>query len=283
MLWRQVWAETADRLGGDAQAARWICEEVSGTNGAEWLDALDEEVPARAVSRLDAMVARRLAGEPLQYVLGSWAFRRLDLFVDRRVLIPRPETELVAGVAIDLAREMELPIVVADLGTGSGAIGLSLAAELPLDGVTVWMTDVSTDALDVARANLAGLGRRGANVRIAAGAWFEALPDELRGRLDIVVSNPPYVALDDPELDAAVREWEPAVALFGGGDGLDDVRLLVGEAAQWLRPGGALVVEIGHRQGPALAALLAGAGYTGVEIRADLAGRERIAVARRGG
>ncbi len=283
MRWRELWSETSDRLGGDAPAARWICEEVSGGRGGHWLDLLDEEVPARAVARLDARVARRLAGEPLQYVLGNWSFRRLDLLVDRRVLIPRPETELVAGAAIELAWAMELPIVVADLGTGSGAIGLSLAAELPLDGVTVWLTDVSADALDVARANLAGLGRRGANVHIGAGSWFEALPGELRGRLDVVVSNPPYVALGDPQLDDSVRDWEPAIALFAGGDGLDDIRSLVAEATHWLRPGGALVLEIGDRQGPALVALLSESGYTRIEIRRDLAGRERIAMAHTAG
>ena len=103
------------------------------------------------VAHLDAMVARYRAGEPLQYVLGRWSFRHLDLAVDRRVLIPRPETELVAGVAIELAAAIGPPRLVADLGTGSGAIGLSLAAELPLDGTTVWITDASEDALAVAR------------------------------------------------------------------------------------------------------------------------------------
>ena len=150
---------------------------------------------------LDAMVARHLAGEPLAYVLGHWSFRHLDLAVDRRVLIPRPETEVVAGVALELARGLARPLTVADLGTGSGAIGLALADELPLDGVTVWLTDASADAIDVARANLAGLGRRGRNVRIAIGSWFDALPAGTT--LDLAVANPPYVADDSPDVEAA--------------------------------------------------------------------------------
>src|SRR5690606_3816137 len=125
--------------------------------GDEFDRALDDGVTERMVAHLDALLARYATGEPLQYVLGRWGFRRLDLAIDPRVLIPRPETELVAGVAIDLAGRVPSPRAVADLGTGSGAIGLSVADELPLDGTTVWITDADGDALDVARANLAGL------------------------------------------------------------------------------------------------------------------------------
>lgn len=281
LTWRQLWVETTERFGGAANEARWVCEAVSGADGLEWLELLDAHAGERAVARLDAMVARRLAGEPLQYVLGSWAFRRLDLMVDRRVLIPRPETELVADAAIEAARARPRPLVVADLGTGSGAIGLSVAAELPLDGVTVWLTDASADALDVARANLAGIGRHAVNVNVAEGSWFAALPGELRGRLDVVVSNPPYIAPGDPELDAAVRDWEPAVALFAGDDGLEAYRELITGAASWLAPGGVLVLELGARQAGSVRTLLDAAGFVGVEVRPDLAGLDRIAVARR--
>ena len=130
---------------------------------------------------------------------------------------------------------MPAPITVADLGTGSGAIGLALADELPDRGVTVWLTDTSHDALDVARANLAGIGRRGAGVRIAHGEWFDALPAGTV--LDVAVSNPPYVAVGAAELDDGVRDWEPHVALFSGDDGLDDVRRLAVDGPGWLRPG----------------------------------------------
>ena len=143
------------------------------------------------------MVARRAHGEPLQYVLGRWGFRTLDLLVDRRVLIPRPETEVVAGLAIDALAALDRPGVAVDLGTGSGAIALSLAAER-WPHVEVWATDVSPDALAVARANLAGLGRRAAVVRLLEGTGSSALPGDLRGRVDVIVSNPPYVPADAP-------------------------------------------------------------------------------------
>ncbi|HZX55245.1 MAG TPA: peptide chain release factor N(5)-glutamine methyltransferase, partial [Ilumatobacteraceae bacterium] len=260
--------------------ARWMCEVASGLDGDEFIEVLDEPASQRGVAHLDSMLARLDSGEPLQYVLGRWGFRHLDLMVDRRVLIPRPETELVVDVALQRARSMELPILCADLGTGSGAIGLSLAMELPAEGVTVWMTDRSADALDVARANAAGIGRPAANVRIAEGDWFEAMPDSLRGHLSLIVSNPPYVADDDLELESTVREWEPAMALFAGPDGLDDVRRLVSESSQWLAPGGWLVMEIGSGQGPTVAALLREAGYDDVTVSSDLSGRDRVAMAR---
>jgi release factor glutamine methyltransferase len=230
------------------------------------------------VQHLDSMVARHRAGEPLQYVLGRWAFRRLDLAVDRRVLIPRPETELVAEVAIELAARVPAPRLVADLGTGSGAIGLSMAVELPLDGTTVWLTDRSDEALAVAQANLAGIGRAARNVRIAAGSWFDGLPSD--DRFDVIVSNPPYVAEGSPLLDESVLEWEPAGALFAGADGLDDIRAIVAGASDHLAASGWLVVEIGADQGEAVRGLLAEAGYRDVEIRPDLAGHDRIAIAR---
>jgi release factor glutamine methyltransferase len=168
--------------------------------------------------------------------------------------------------------------VVADLGTGSGAIGLSLAVELPVDEVTVWLTDASQDALDVARANLAGIGRKGANVRIALGRWFDALPAGTR--LDLAVSNPPYIAEGSPLVDDSVRAWEPRGALFAGPDGLDDLRLIAEQASRWVRPGGWLVLEIGADQGAAVAELLESRGFGNVVVRPDLAGRDRVAVGR---
>ncbi len=230
------------------------------------------------VGHLDAMLARHRTGEPLAYVLGRWGFRHLDLAVDARVLIPRPETEVVAGVAIDLARARPAPVTVADLGTGSGAIGLAMADELPVDGVTVWLTDASPDALDVARANLAGIGRRGANVRIAEGSWFDALPDGVV--LDLAVANPPYIAVGSPDVDESVRGWEPGAALFAGPDGLADIRTIVTAAPGRVRAGGWLVLEIGADQGPSVERLLRDAGYDDVAIRPDLAGRDRVAVGR---
>ncbi len=273
---RELLRQTVDAVGSRHEA-RWLCEVATGLDGAEFDESLDDPATVGIVAHLDRMVSRYQAGEPLQYVLGRWSFRHLDLAIDPRVLIPRPETEVVAGVAIDLAALLADRRLVADLGTGSGAIGLSLATELPLAGTTVWMTDVSEEALAVARANLAGIGSAAANVRIGAGSWFDALPvDE---SFDVIVSNPPYVADDSADLAASVAEWEPAVALFAD-DGLRDLRLLIAGALHRLRPGGWLVLEIGADQGDAVCELMQIAGYVEVEIRPDLSGRDRVAVAR---
>lgn len=280
LTWRTLLAETAAALG-DRHQARWMCEVASGTSGDEFTAELDEPATERMVVHLDAMLQRFRAGEPLQYVLGSWQFRHLELMVDRRVLIPRPETEWVCEAALALGRSVPPPRTIADLGTGSGAIGLSLARELPIGSTTVWLADVSADALDVARANLAGIGRTASAVRIALGSWFEALPNNLRGTLDLVVANPPYIAEGDPGVEAAVRNWEPRLALFAGDDGLRDIRVIVADGASWICAGGHLVLEIGHQQGAAVRELLREAGYLEIEIRADLAGRDRIAIGRR--
>jgi release factor glutamine methyltransferase len=276
--WRELWAETAAAVGDRAQA-RWLCEVASGsTDGDEFLARLDEPATVRMVSHLDAMLARLRQGEPLQYVLGEWTFRHITLAIDRRVLIPRPETELVAEVALEKASALGPTRVVADLGTGSGAIGLSLAHELPRAGTTVWITDVSDDALDVARANIAGIGPAGVNVRTASGSWLDALPADVR--CDVIVSNPPYVAIGSSDLEASVGDWEPHRALFAGADGLDDLRRIVPAAPGRLRDGGWIVLEIGADQGAAVAALLRDAGFVDVEIRPDLAGLDRIALGR---
>ncbi len=279
VTWRALWAETAAAVG-DRTRARWLCEVAAASvDGDDFTARLDEPATVRMVAHLDSMVARHRTGEPLQYVLGEWSFRHLTLSIDRRVLIPRPETELVAEVAIGRAAACAPTRDVADLGTGSGAIGLSMAYELPRQGTTVWITDASPDAIDVARANLAGIGPAAANVRIAQGSWYEALPEATW--FDVIVSNPPYVAVGSAELDANVSDWEPASALLAGEDGLADIRVLATGAADRLRPGGSLVLEIGADQGAAVEELLREAGLVDVEIPPDLTGRDRIAVARR--
>ncbi|MDQ1490400.1 MAG: release factor glutamine methyltransferase, partial [Actinomycetota bacterium] len=167
VTWRELHAEVAALLPD--HEARWLVEEVSGLDRWRWSGS----APAAAPARLRAMVERRTAGEPLQYVLGRWSFRGLDLRVDPRVLIPRPETEVVAGVALAEVRRRAGPCVVADLGTGSGALALALAAEVA--DADVWATDVSADALAVARANLAAVGpEAAARVHLAEGMWYEA-------------------------------------------------------------------------------------------------------------
>lgn len=290
----EVEEQLVDVVGPHASVeARWIVLEVSGFDDGELLAEAEAWAPALARHRVDAMVGRRRAGEPLQYVLGSWQFRGVDLMVDRRVLIPRPETEVVVQAAIDelVARGARVgradpwaagitEFAVADLGTGSGAIALALAAEVP--DAAVWAGDVSEDALAVARANLASIGTAATRVRLVHGDWFDALPDVLRGTLRLVVSNPPYVAAaEHPELPAHVRDHEPYDALVSGDRGLEDLEHLVAHAVEWLEPGGALVLELApHQADPATAAARA-VGYLDVEVRPDLAGRPRVLVARR--
>jgi release factor glutamine methyltransferase len=143
----------------------------------------------------------------------------------------------------------------------------------------VWCTDASTDALDVCRANLAGLGRAGTSVRLAHGSWFEALPVELVGAVDVVVSNPPYVTTNDPDLAESVREWEPLSALFAGDDGLDAYRSILGEVNRWLAPQGAVVLEIGSRQGDSVRELCSNAGLHDVAVHKDFAGLDRVVTA----
>ena len=284
LAWRALRAEGLDRLRGAGvddpeQEVRWIIERVTGRSASEQVAALDAPATEREARFYDDMVGRRTTGEPLQYVLGRWGFRTLDLLVDRRVLIPRPETEVVAGHAIDALAALDRPGVAVDLGTGSGAIALSLAAER-WPHVEVWATDRSADALAVARANLAGLGRRASAVRLLEGSWYAALPLELRGRVDVIVSNPPYVAAADP-LPAEVADWEPTSALVPGPTGLEDVEVIVRGAGEWLAPAGVLVVEIGEAQGAAVVALAEAAGFREAAVRPDLAGRDRALVARR--
>lgn len=274
--WRELRDDARARLGDD-QEVRWIVEQASGLSAAEQAAALDAVADERHARGFAAMVERREAGEPLQYVLGRWGFRQLDLLVDPRVLIPRPETEVVAGLAIGALPPG--PCRAADLGTGSGAIALSMAVERWPD-VEVWATDVSADALAVARANTAGLGRRAAHVRLVQGDWYDALPEELRGTFDVLVANPPYVP-DGALVARQVQDHEPHAALFGGPDGLAHVRTVVDGARAWLRPGGTLVVEIGEDQGAAAAAAADAAGLVDVAVREDLTGRDRALVARR--
>ncbi len=276
--WRELWAAAAAELG-DRTRARWICETAAGAFGDDFAELLDEHPSTRIAANVRTMLDRAGDGEPLQYVLGHWGFRHLDLAVDRRVLIPRPETESVAGVAIELAATFGPIRMVADLGTGSGAIGLALADELPLDGTTVWITDDDDDALAVAGANLAGIGRAARNVRIGRGSWTAALPSGVL--FDVVVSNPPYVAEGASDVEAVVSEWEPRHALFAGPDGLDEIRRIVAGALGVVRPGGWLVLEIGADQRDAVTSLLVERGFADVDVRDDLAGRPRIALGRR--
>jgi release factor glutamine methyltransferase len=296
--WAELRAQAEARLA-DArvlrpeQEARWMVERVSGYDGTELVTHEHENATAPAMQHLDDMLARRAGGEPLQYVLGRWDFLGLDLLVDRRVLVPRPETEVVARAAVDEAVALgarrgtsdgwlaaDTSYAVADLGTGSGAIALTLARELP--DAEIWATDASAEALAVARANLAGIGSAATRVRLREGSWFEALPAGLRGTLKVVVTNPPYVA--EPEvadLPADVADWEPRAALVSGPTGLEAIEEILVGAPEWLDPvGAAVVVELAPHQADLGAELAVAAGFDDVQIGRDLAGRERYVVAR---
>ena len=223
------------------------------------------------------LLKRRAAREPLQYIVGRQPFRELDLEVDPSVLIPRPETELLVSRILEWAEDRGLADGSAlDVGTGSGAIALSLALEGPF--ASVLATDVDEGALAVAGRNrdAAGLGER---VELRAGRLFEPVGEE--ERFDVVVSNPPYVAEDEAEeLEPEVREWEPARALFGGSDGLDVLRGLAAGAAGHLRKSGLLALEVGLGQAEAVAEMLeASEEWEDVRILRDYTGRERFVLA----
>ena len=261
---------------GQRNIARWLCEHASGCDADEFSEVLDELVSERSGQQLHNMLQRFASGEPLQYVMGRWAFRQLDLLVDKRVLIPRPETELIVDIVKNHLGAKREAITLVDLGTGSGAIGLSLLHELPLGAATVWMTDESEDALHVARANAAGIGRPAIGARFAHGNWCDALPAELVGVCDVVVSNPPYIAEGDAEVEASVLQWEPSDALFAGVDGLADIAQIVQTAPKWLTTGGMLVTEMGYTQASAIQQLFNAAGFTHVTVHQDLTGRDRF-------
>jgi len=264
--------------------ARRIAVAAAGCDDAARHRELDRPATRRGVVSFDRMLGRRVAGEPLQYVLGSWGFRTLDLFVDPRVLIPRPETEIVTGCALDelqrRAGALSNPtLLAADLGCGSGAIGLSLAAERV--DVEVICTDVSAEALAVASANLAGLGRPAARVRLAEGSWYEALPPEARGCFDVIVSNPPYVADGSDSLPREIADHEPPVALYSGRTGLEATEEILAGAPEWLAPGGAVVLELSDGTAGRVERLATSAGLAEVAVHPDLAGTDRVLVARR--
>ena len=277
--WREMLVATAEQLG-NAQEARWLCEHASGMDSAEFSVEQDQLVTVACAKSLNSMVRDRLSGVPLQYVMKRWAFRHLDIMVDKRVLIPRPETEQVVQVALDIARKTssDQALRVVDLGTGSGVIGLSMAFELGAEAANVWLTDASVDALDVARANMVGIGRAAANVRVVHGSWWNALPQEIAGQIDIAICNPPYIAQDDSEVAPDVHLYEPHSALYASDNGLSDLRTVVEGASSWLKKSGWLVLEIGYQQGAEVLAMMSASGFVGAEIKQDLSGRDRIAV-----
>jgi release factor glutamine methyltransferase len=235
-----------------------------------------DRMPEPVATRFTELVERRAAREPLQHLTGTAPFRHLELAVGPGVFVPRPETEMVAQLAIDALRAAPgaEPVAV-DLGTGSGALALALATEVP--HARVHAAENSVDAFIWAKENFARLAP---HARLAFIDLAHAFP-ELDGTVSVVVSNPPYVPDDAIPRDPEVRFWDPPAALYGGSDGLDVVRVLSGVALRLLHPGGALVIEHGEWQGPGIRELLAADGWRAAATHPDLTQRDRATTALR--
>lgn len=236
---------------------------------------------------MEAMVERRVAREPLQLVIGRTWFRDLEILCRAGVFVPRPETEVVAGIAIDAARAAGPAPVVVEPCTGTGAIALAVVTEVP--GARVVASDRSPEAVALAAENLerviaTGAVADGAWMSVHEGALLDAVPADLRGRVDVLVVNPPYLPVTD------VGDWEPEVAdhdpfdaLVGGTDGLEIVEQLLHLAVEWLAPGGHAVIEIDDRRGDDAAAMATRAGLVDVRVERDFTQRDRVLVASRRG
>lgn len=267
-------ADSADALllacGLPRLEARALLESAAGRDRSWLIGHGDEALPGTAVERFRQLVARRKAGQPLAYLVGEREFRGRPFQVDESVLIPRPETE---GL-VDWALELPGPRVV-DLGTGSGAIAISLALERPAWSVAA--VDASAAALATARANARRL--RAGLIDWFEGDWWAALP--AGSKYDLAVSNPPYVAAGDEHLARGDLPHEPAMALVSGPAGLDAIGTIIAGAMEWLAPGGWLLLEHGHDQASPVAALMRAAGLAEITARRDLAGLQRLCGGRR--
>ncbi len=259
--------------GLNRREARWLVEEFMPE---------DHE----SIAALRRAAQRRIDGEPLQYIIGHWPFRQLDLDVDERVLIPRPETEELVGLALaELDSHAHPAPVILDMGCGSGAIGLSLLMELAQLDVraTLICVDESKDALAVASSNAHKHGLDG--VSFVASSWFDALDQSLRGTIDLIVANPPYVSVSEFETLDPVLRHEPLGALVAGdsrlGAGFSDVETVIRHSAQWLSRGGLLICEHGNMQREATLQAAHEAQFTHVVDHDDLFGNPRFLVARR--
>ena len=254
-------------------SARVLAEHVLGWNSARYFTSAHELEPPQFAERYGALVARRAAREPAAYITGLKEFWGLEMEVSPAVLIPRPETELIVEASTELLRDRIGPLAVADAGTGSGCLAVALARELAAASIVA--TDISRDALEVARRNAAAHGVAD-RIRFAHADLLEGID----GPFDLIVCNPPYVRSGDrPALQPEVRDYEPSVALFGGASGIEIVAALVAQAVPRLHPGGSLVFEFGLGQDEAVESLLAATpGLTLRELRRDLQGIARTAL-----
>lgn len=264
---RELLAAAASRLGERAEA-EILLTHVLGKSRSWLIAHADDMLDASAATRFDTLLERRAQGEPVAYLTGRRGFWTLELEVSPATLIPRPETELLVELALSRLPAQGRPRVV-DLGTGSGAIALAIARECPHAHVVA--TDASADALLVAQRNAEA--NRIRNVAFAQGDWFEPLAAQ---SFELVVSNPPYIAAEDPHLQQGDLRFEPAGALASGADGLDDIRRIIEGARSHLATGGWLLFEHGWDQGAAARGLLEAAGYLDVFTAQDLESRDRV-------
>jgi release factor glutamine methyltransferase len=275
-----AWASDDFKRRGNKSArldAELLLGEALGLDRIKLIVEAERPLAEDELSRYRALIKRRRVGEPIAYILGRREFYALPMLVDRRVLIPRPDTEVLVETALSGTRARHLYGRMLDLCTGSGCVAIAFAKERPTWRVTA--SDVSADAASVARANVqrAGVVR---NLAVLEGDLFAPLPPG--AQFELITANPPYIpSADIAGLDADVRDFEPRLALDGGADGLSVTRRLVAEAQRFLRPGGMLALEGGFDQAPAVAQLLETAGFVDIARARDLAGIERVVSGRK--
>ena len=268
---RWLWADKFRKAGLETPDldARLLLMAATGVAHADVIAQGSDVISPGNLEKLKAMADRRLAGEPIDHILGYCEFYGRRFKVTKDVLSPRSETELLVEAALTVIENIKTPRIL-DLGTGSGAIVVSVLAENP--STTGAAVDVSEDALKIAKAN-AQTHNTAHRLTFLQGSWFEPIT----GKFDIILSNPPYIAdAAMYELDREVAGFDPALALRGGADGLEAYRAIIGGASAHLKPGGGLIFEIGYDQGQAVTALLKAANFRDIDLARDLAGHDRI-------
>ena len=275
-----AWATDDFKRRGNKSArldAELLLGEALGFDRIKLIVEAERPLAEGELGRYRELIKRRRVGEPIAYILGRREFFALPMVVDRRVLIPRPDTEVLVESALSGTQAQHLYGRMLDLCTGSGCVAIAFAKARPTWRVTA--VDVSSDAASVARENVRRAGVVH-NLAVLEGDLFAPLPEG--ARFELITANPPYIpSADIAGLDADVRDFEPRLALDGGADGLDVTRRIIAAAARYLSPGGLLAMEGGFDQAPAVASLLAAAGYTDITRAKDLAGIERVVTGRR--
>jgi release factor glutamine methyltransferase len=261
-------ASAVSRIGGDSPRldAELLLSHATGLSRTSFRAWPERDVTDSQVLVFDELVAARATGEPIAYLLGHQEFWSLTLSVSSSTLIPRPDTECLVEAALSLPLPRAASVL--DLGTGTGAIALALASEQP--GWQVAACDCVDDAVKLARHNASDLKLP---VRVFSSSWFSGLAPQT---FDLVVSNPPYIASQDHHLDEGDVRFEPRSALVSGADGLDDLRLIIRQAPDWLNDKGWLLVEHGFDQAPAVSRLFQERGFVAVEVRQDYGQRDRM-------